>query len=94
MASRQVSENTFPRVSLFTKGDDSAKMVPARCSLEGQVFGHFVPLPPEVLIAFPQEANFVGSVFWPIPFLTAFLVLFHSRYQRTLIHVPTSIRSM
>ena len=29
--SRQASATTFPHVSLFTKGDDSAKTVPVRC---------------------------------------------------------------
>ena len=29
--SRQASANTFPHVTVFTKGDDSAKTVPVRC---------------------------------------------------------------
>ena len=31
--SRQASATTFPHVSLFTKGDDSAKTLPERCCL-------------------------------------------------------------
>ena len=55
--SRQALATTFPHVSLFTKGDDSAKMIPLRCFSEGRVLGLFVPLPPAVLTGFPQGAN-------------------------------------
>ena len=59
-------------------------MIVLRWSLHGVVFdGHvfklFVSLPPAVLIGFPQETNFVGSVCWTIMFLSAMLVVFHSR---------------
>ena len=55
--SLQASATTFPHVSLFTKGDDSAKTVPVRCCSDGRVLGLFVPLPPAVLTGFPQGAS-------------------------------------
>ena len=59
---------------------------------DGRVLGLFVPLPPAVLTAFPQEINIsleAGS--GRINFLSAVSVVFHSRYQSTLIPVPPSI---
>ena len=57
------------------------------------VFGLFVPLPPEVVIGFTQEANIcLESGFGPIMFLSAVFVVFHPRNQSTLIPVPPSIR--
>ena len=47
--SRQASATTFPHVSLFTMGDDSAKTVPYGVVSDGRVFGLFIPLPPAVL---------------------------------------------
>ena len=91
--SRQASASTFPHVSLFTKGDDSAKTVPVQCCSDGRVLGLFVPLPPVVLTAFPQGSNiFLEAGFGRIVFLSAVFVVFHSRYQSTLIPVPPSIR--
>ena len=91
--SRQASAKTFPYVSLFTKGDDSAKTVPVRCYSDGRVLGLFVPLPPAVLTAFPQGANIsLEAGFGRIVFLRAVFVVFQSRYQSTLIPVPPSIR--
>ena len=55
--SRQASATNFPHVSLFTKGDDSAKTVPVRCVSDGRVLGLFLPLPPAVFTGFPQGAN-------------------------------------
>ena len=54
---RQASATTFPNVSLFTKGDDSAKTVPVGVVSDGRVLGLFVPLPPAVLTGFPQGAS-------------------------------------
>ena len=92
--SRQDSVTTFPHVSLFTKGDDSAKTVPVRCFSDGRVLGLFVPLPPAVLTGFPQGTiiSFEAG-FGRIVFLSAVFVMFHSRYQSTLIPVPHSIRT-
>ena len=60
---------------------------------DGRVFGLFVPLPPAVLTGFPQGANnSLEAGFGRIVFLSAGFVLFHSRYQSTLIPVPPSIR--
>ena len=55
--SRQASANTYPHVSLFTKGDDSAMRSLYGVVSDGRVLGLFVPLPPAVLTGFPQGAN-------------------------------------
>ena len=60
---------------------------------DGLVLGLFVPLTPAVLTGFPQEANISLEVtVGRIVFLSAVFVVFHSRYQSTLIPVPPSIR--
>ena len=91
--SRQGSATTFPHVSLFRKGDDSSKTVLVRC-YDGRVLGLFVPLPPAVLTGFPQGASIsLEAGFGRIVFLkSAVCVVFHSRYQSTLIPIPPSIR--
>ena len=62
---------------------------------DGCVFGLFVPLPPAVFTGFPQGASIsLEAGFGQIVFLSAVFVLFHSRYQSTLIPVPPSIRPM
>ena len=91
--SHQASATTFPHVSLFTKGDDSAKTVPVLVVSDGRVLGLFIPLPPAVLTGFPQGANIsLEARFGRIVFLSAVFVVFHSRYQSTLIPVPPSLR--
>ena len=60
---------------------------------DGRVFGLFVPLPPAVLTGFPQGASIsLEAGFGRNVFLSAVFVVFHSRYQSTLIPVPPSIR--
>ena len=60
---------------------------------DGRVLGLFVPLQPAVLIGFLQEASIsLEAGFGRIVFLSAVFVVFHSRYQSTLIPVPPSIR--
>ena len=60
---------------------------------DGRVLGLFIPLSPAVLTGFPQGANISSeAVFGQIVFLSAVFVVFHSRYQITLIPLPTSIR--
>ena len=55
--------------------------------LTDMFFGLFVPLPPAVLIGFNQEANIsLEAAVDQIVFLSAVCVVFHSRYQSTLIH--------
>ena len=77
--SRQASATTFPHVSPFMKGDDSAKMVPVRCCSDGRVLGLFVPLPPAVLTGFPMEANIsLEAGVDRILFLSAVFVVYHS----------------
>ena len=55
--SRHASLTTFPNVSLFAKGDDSAKTVPAPFCFWRTSFWPFFPRPKAVLIGFPREAN-------------------------------------
>ena len=60
---------------------------------DGRVLGLSVPMPPAVLTGFPQGANIsLEAGFDQIVFFTAVFVVFHSRYQSTLIPVPPSIR--
>ena len=60
---------------------------------DGLAFGLFIPLPPPVLIGFTQEANIsLEAALGQNLFLSAVFVMFHSRYQSTLINVPPSIR--
>ena len=92
--SRQDSATTFPHVSPFTKGDDSVRRSLYGVVSDGRVLGLFVPLPPAVLTGFPQGASIsLEAGFGRIVFLkSAVFVVFHSRYQSTLIPVPPSIR--
>ena len=74
--SRQASATTFPHVSLFMKGDDSAKTVLYVVVSDGRVLGLFVPLPPELLTGFPQGAHIsLEAGFGRIVFLTAVVVV-------------------
>ena len=60
---------------------------------DGRVLGFFVRLPPPILTGFPQGANIsLEAGFGRIVFLSAVFVVFHSRYQSTLIPVPPSLR--
>ena len=60
---------------------------------DGRVLGLFVPLGPAVLTGFPQGASILlDAGFCRIVFLSAVFVVFHSRYQSTLIPVPPYIR--
>ena len=60
---------------------------------DGRLLGLFVPLPPAVLTLFPQGANIsLEAGFGRIVSLSAVFVVFHSRYQSTLISVTPSIR--
>ena len=66
---------------------------PYRVVSDERVLGLFVPLPPAVLTGFPQGANIsLEAGFGRTVFLSAVFVVFHSRYQSTLIPVPPSIR--
>ena len=73
-------------------------MIVVRRSLYGvvsdrRVLGLFVTLQQAVLTGFPQGANIsLEAGFGRIAFLSAVFVVFHSRYQSTLIPVPPSIR--
>ena len=59
----------------------------------GRVLGLFVPLPPALFTGFHQGASIsLEAGFGRIVFLSAGFVLFHSRYQNTLIPVPHSIK--
>ena len=66
--------------------------VPKYLVSDGRNLGLFVPLLPAVLRGFPQRANISSEAgFGRIVFLSAVFVVFHSRYQSTLIPVPPSI---
>ena len=59
---------------------------------DGRVLGLFVPLP-RSFDRIPQGAKIsLEAGFGRIVFLSAVFVVFHSRYQSTLIPVPPSIR--
>ena len=59
---------------------------------DGRVLGLFLPLLPAVWTGFPQGANIsLEAGFGRIVFLPAGYVVFHSRYQNSLIPVPPSI---
>ena len=58
---------------------------------DGRVLGLFVPLQPAVLSGFPQGAIIsLEAGMGRIVFISAVFVVFHSRYQNTLIPVPPS----
>ena len=60
---------------------------------DGRVLGFFVPFPPGVWTGFPQGANISLEMgFGRIVFLSSLFVVFHLKYQSTLIPVPPSIR--
>ena len=88
----------FPRALSLMFPYSRRVMIVLRRSLyrvvsDGRVLGLFVPLPPAVLKGFPQGASIsLVAGFGRIVFLSAVFVVFHSRYQRTLIPVPPSIR--
>ena len=91
--SHQVFATTFPYVSLFTKGDDNAKMVPVRCCVSRTCFGPFRSIAARSFDRISQGANIsLEAGFGRIVFLSAVFIVFHSRYQSTLIPVPPSIR--
>ena len=59
---------------------------------DGRILGLFVPLPPAILTGFPLGASIsLEAGFGRIVFLSAVFVVFHSRYQNTLIPLPPSI---
>ena len=60
---------------------------------KGRVLGLFVPLLPAVWTGFPQGANIsLEAGFGRIVFLSTVFVVFHSRYENTLIPLPPSIK--
>ena len=64
--SRQASATIFPHVSLFMKGDDSAKTVPVRCCFSRMCFGPFLSIAASCFVRIsPGRKHFVGSGFCP-----------------------------
>ena len=60
---------------------------------DGRVLGLLVPWAPAGVAGFPQGANSsLEADFGRTFFLSAVFVVYHSRYQSTLIPVPPSIR--
>ena len=90
---RQASATTFAHVPYSRR-----VMIVLRRSVygvfsDGRVLGLFVPLPQAVLTGFPQGASIsLEAGFGQIVFLSAVFVMFHSRYESSLIPVPTSLR--
>ena len=62
---RQASATIFPYVSLFTKGDDSAKTVPIGVVSDGRVLGLRSIAASSFDRISPWSKHFVGSGFWP-----------------------------
>ena len=89
------SVTTFPHVSLFTKGDDSAKTVPVQCCIWLTCFGPFRSIATSSFVRnYPGRKHFLEAAVGRVVFLSAVFVVFHSPYQSTLIPVPPSIRPM
>ena len=64
--SRLASTTTFPHVSLFTKGDDSAKTVPVGCCFSRTCFMPFHSIASSSFDRIsPGSKHFVGSRCWP-----------------------------
>ena len=90
--SRQASANTLTHVSIFTKVDVVLRLSLYGVVSDGRLLGLFAPLPAAVLTGFPQGASIsLEAGFGRIVFRSAVFVVFHSRYQSTLIPVPPSI---
>ena len=91
----QSSTNTFPNFAYSRRV--MRVLISSLYSVvsDGHFWGVFVPLPLAVSIGIPQEANIsLDAVVRRIAFLSAVFVMFHLRYQSTLIHFPPSIRPM
>ena len=70
--SRQASATTFPHVSLFTKGDDKAETVRARCCFLRSCFWTFHSIATTSLMGFtPEEIISLEAGFGQIFFLSA-----------------------
>ena len=93
--SRQVSATSLPHVSLFTKGDDSAKKVPVPCCFCQTWFWPFRSIATSIFDRICRGSkHFLEAAVGQIVFLSVLFVLFHSRYLSTLIPLLISIRPM
>ena len=63
--SRHASAKTFPHVSLFMKGDDSAKTVPAPFTFQRTSFWLFRSIAAEFDRVSPGSKHFIGRGCWP-----------------------------
>ena len=78
--SRQASVNTFPYVSLFTKDDDIAKTATAQYCFWQKWFRHFCSIATSSFDGiYPWSKHCIGGWFGQILFLSAVLIVFHSR---------------
>ena len=85
--SLQASATTFPHVSLFTKGEDSAKTVPVRCCFSRTCFGPFRSITASSFDSItPGNKHFVGRGFWPN-------CVSHSCLRRVSLTVPKPLDS-
>ena len=93
--SRQGSATTFPHDSLLTKDDVTTKTVPVRCCFWWTCFWPF-----HCICTSSYDRIYTGSKyfdgygFWTNFVFQSVFVMFHSRYQSTLIPLPPSIRPM
>ena len=75
----QASANTFPHVSLFTKVEDSAKMIPARFWFWWTCFCPFLSIANSSFDRiYPRSNHFVRSGFWPNYVSSAVFAIFHT----------------
>ena len=78
--SRQASLTTFPHVSLFTKGDDSAKTVPVQSCFWRTCFGPFRSIATSSFNGiYPWSKHCIGSWFGQILFLSVVFIVFLSQ---------------
>ena len=70
----------FPHVSLFTKDDDRAKTATAQCCFWQKSFRHFRSIATSNFDGiYPWSKHCIGGWFGQILFLSAVLIVFHSR---------------
>ena len=70
----------FPHISPFTKDDDSAKTATAQCCFLQKWLGHFRSIATSSIDRiYPLSIHWIGGWFGQILFLSAVLIVFHSR---------------
>ena len=91
---RQATVNTFPHDSLFTH-NDSAKTATAQCYFWQKWFRHFRSIATSNFDGiYPWSKHCIGGLFGQILFLSAVVIVFHSRQESNMIFVSRSISPM